>query len=73
MMALAKTLATLPLDIEQMAYFFASWLAPVVYMTLLAHELSNRLIVQRIALGMKCFYLMMGILSMRKREGARGN
>ena len=74
MMARVKTLATLALGMEEKAYLFASWVAPVVYLTGRAHELSDKVfsqlnLVQRIVLGINSWHLTMGILSMPKREG----
>ena len=72
-MARAKTLATLPLGMEEKARLLASRVAPVVYLTARAYEPSSKALaqlnlVQRVALNLNSWHLTMGILSMPKRE-----
>ena len=38
MMGRAKTLSSLPLGMEEKAHLFATWIAPVLYLTARAHE-----------------------------------
>ena len=74
MMSMAKTLSSLPLGMEEKAHLFATWTAPVLYLTARAHEptdkvLSQLNLIQRVALGLNSWHLTAGILSMPKREG----
>ena len=77
MMARAKTLATLPLGMEEKAHLLSSWVALVVYLTAHAYEPARKVLahlnlVQRIALNLSSWHLTMGILSMPKKGGGFG-
>ena len=72
--ARAKTLATLPLGMEEKAYLLSSWVAPVVYLNAQAYEPTRKVLahlnlVQHVALNFNSWHLTMGILSMPKRKG----
>ena len=74
MMSRAKTLSTLPLGMEEKGHLFATWIAPILYLTARAHEptdkrLSQLNLIQHVALGLNSWHLTAGIPSMPKREG----
>ena len=74
MMQRAGQMATLPLGLEEKAYLFSSWIAPVCYLPARAyrpteHVLSQLNLVHKIALGLNNWHLTMPILQLPVREG----
>ena len=77
MLARARTLATLPLGMEERAYLFATWVAPVVYLTARAyapmeHVVAQLNMVHRAALDINNWHLTMPILALPPAEGGLG-
>ena len=67
MLAWARTLATVPLEMEERAYLFAIWVAPVVYLTTRAyaptgHVVAQLNMVQRAAPDINNWHFRMPIL-----------
>ena len=66
-------MAALPLGLEEKAYLFSSWIAPVCYLRARAdrpteHVLSQLNLVHKIALGLNNWHLTMPILQLPIRE-----
>ena len=75
--ARAPTLATLPLGMEERAYLFATWVAPVVYLTARAYAPTEHVVAQlnmvhRAALDINNWHLTMPILALPPAEGGLG-
>ena len=73
-MARAKTVSTLSLGLQEKAYLFSSWIAPVAYLTACAYEPSSSVcgqlnLIQWVALGLNSWHLTMKILSLPEKEG----
>ena len=77
MMQRARQMAALPLGLEEKAYLFSSWIAPVCYLPARAyrpteHVLSQLNLVHKIALGLNNWHLTMPILQLPARGGGVG-
>ena len=74
MMQRARQMAALPLGLEEKAYLFSSWIAPVCYPPARAyrptnHVLSQLNLVHKIALGLNNWRLTMPIPQLPVKEG----
>ena len=77
MLARARTLATLPLGMEERVYLFATWVAPVVYLTARPYAPTEHVVAQldmvhRAALDINNWHLTMPILALPPAEGGLG-
>ena len=77
MLSRARTVASLSLGMAERAYLFASWVAPVVYLTARAyapteHVISQLNMIHRVALDLTTWHLTMPILALPVTEGGFG-
>ena len=77
MLLRARAMAALPLGLEEKAFLFASWVAPVCYLTARAYQPSQHVcsqmdMVHWTALGISTWDLTMSILVRPPREGGLG-
>ena len=77
LMARARSVAALPLGMEEKAFLFALWIAPVCYLTAQVYRPTEHVctqldLVHRIALGLNTWHLTMPILQLPPSEGGTG-